>query len=76
MSNFQDDYTQVNSVAVEEFIPINDLHPRGLLPWKRSRILDMIKQGALPEPATFGPKLRGCTLRQIQQIQRQHLRGA
>jgi hypothetical protein len=36
----------------------------------------MIKQGALPEPATFGPKLRGCTLRQIQQIQRQHLRGA
>ena len=48
--------------APEIFVPLNDLQPRGYLPWRKSQMVALVKARTLPEPAQFGPKLRGYVL--------------
>ena len=53
----------------QKFVRLNDLRRDGYLPWGRSRIYDLIKQGTLPPPIRFGARLTGYTLQQITEIQ-------
>jgi predicted DNA-binding transcriptional regulator AlpA len=77
MTNFSDDELRVNTETadLQRFIRLNDLHLHGYLPWKRSRLSELIKSGVLPQPKTFGPRLRGYTLAQIRDIQAKHMVG-
>jgi predicted DNA-binding transcriptional regulator AlpA len=55
--------------APQKFVRLNDLRRDGYLPWGRSRIYDLSRQGVLPEPMRFGARLTGYTLGQISDIQ-------
>jgi predicted DNA-binding transcriptional regulator AlpA len=60
---------KVDNPGPQKFVRLNDLRRDGYLPWGRSRIYDLIKQGTLPPPIRFGARLTGYTLQQITEIQ-------
>ena len=76
MSKFQHHDPSVNVEACgsgdtgpQKFVRLNDLRRDGYLPWGRSRIYDLIREGILPPPTRFGSRLTGYTLQQITDIQ-------
>jgi len=75
MSKFQHHDPCVNETfgpsdtGPQKFVRLNDLRRDGYLPWGRSRIYDLIREGILPPPTRFGSRLTGYTLQQITAIQ-------